>query len=509
MDYDGVGYTGSRNDVQVNPQYNYYTRPDDLRYEGPRPFASASAYTTPPENDGGNDADKNPFQFVLVRHLKESVTEDVFAKGLEKLYRGVDETPGGAIDKSIRRVMLVRDRETNESMCYGFAEYHKQGDAEDAVTKSYKIGDKLTISSKKFSIDYTHSGVFPPAMVGTQEFNDRFTIKMARSQSGGRHKYYDHRYYLSELIVNPEPPSRPSGPPKHSSDFEKNAKKPGVQTLESKSKKRKAPGTTAPRAFQHWQNMQIELHGEEESGKRGEPKQPATGVNAIETPDVMSDVTSLEQTFVYDGTSIACHLCSRTFETREKVILHLNESKLHAKNLKDEAVVKEAYQRLEQNGIDAVSTFQLPSVPAVKPPGMEPIDQPGQYRDRAKERRQEEAKTGPVDKVGFSIKGAASRKKGAGAAGSPSSSDNENSKPAYGKGMGMLQRAGWEEGQGLGSQGGATAPIDQSVYAAGVGLGHEGSKKGDAVEEAERMTRGDGFAERTKEIARRRYEQMR
>ena len=74
----------------------------------------------------------------------------------------------------------------------------------------------------------------------------------------------------------------------------------------------------------------------------------------------------------------------------------------------------------------------------------------------------------------------------------------------------MLQKAGWSAGQGLGAGGGVTAPIDQSLYASGVGLGHESSKKGDAVEEASRMTKNDRgeFLEKTRELARKRYEQM-
>ncbi|KAK3080218.1 hypothetical protein LTS18_002816, partial [Coniosporium uncinatum] len=50
-----------------------------------------------------------------------------------------------------------------------------------------------------------------------------------------------------------------------------------------------------------------------------------------------------------------------------------------------------------------------------------------------------------------------------------------------------------------------------SVYATGVGLGAEGGKVGDAVEEAERRTkegREGEFLRRTKELARKRFEGM-
>ncbi len=55
-----------------------------------------------------------------------------------------------------------------------------------------------------------------------------------------------------------------------------------------------------------------------------------------------------------------------------------------------------------------------------------------------------------------------------------------------------------------------TAPISQDIYVAGVGLGAQGGKLGDAVVEAERNTKGryDDFAERTREGARDRYARL-
>lgn len=96
-------------------------------------------------NDGDSDAapDKEPSQFLLVRGLEASVTEELLAKGVSKLYRpsgAPENAPGnqkkgskvasttgdsnlGAPEGSLRRVLLVRDRRTNESWRYGFAEF--------------------------------------------------------------------------------------------------------------------------------------------------------------------------------------------------------------------------------------------------------------------------------------------------------------------------------------------------------------------------------------------------
>lgn len=107
-------------------------------------------------NNGDNDVatDNTPSQFLLFRGLEASVTEELFAKGVTKLYKpssnnaqgqGQGEGQGqgtssaqkkgakvasttgdsnlGAREGSLRRVLLVRDRKTNESWRYGFAEF--------------------------------------------------------------------------------------------------------------------------------------------------------------------------------------------------------------------------------------------------------------------------------------------------------------------------------------------------------------------------------------------------
>ena len=80
----------------------------------------------------------------MFRGLESSVTEELLAKGVAKLYKPasggndnsansqkkgakVASTTGdanlGAREGSIRRVLLVRDRKSNESWRYGFAEF--------------------------------------------------------------------------------------------------------------------------------------------------------------------------------------------------------------------------------------------------------------------------------------------------------------------------------------------------------------------------------------------------
>lgn len=98
-------------------------------------------------NSGDSDVspDGTPSQFLIVRGLEPTVTEDLFARGVSKLFKPsarqspppsnpskkgntkVQSTTGdanlGAKEGTLRRVLLVRDRHTNDSWRYGFAEF--------------------------------------------------------------------------------------------------------------------------------------------------------------------------------------------------------------------------------------------------------------------------------------------------------------------------------------------------------------------------------------------------
>lgn len=109
--------------------------------------AQLPAKSTNQLDNGASDASPNgtPSQFLLLRGLEPTVTEDLLAKGVAKLYKPsrkplpesknlskkgnakVASTTGdanlGAREGSLRRVLLVRNRKTNESWRYGFAEF--------------------------------------------------------------------------------------------------------------------------------------------------------------------------------------------------------------------------------------------------------------------------------------------------------------------------------------------------------------------------------------------------
>lgn len=477
-------------------------------------------YPVRPANHGEKDSadDNSPNVFLLVRGLKESTSEEIFAKGMEKLYSGFENSSNGATPKSIRRVFRIRDKRTDQRMGHGFVEFHDIKDAIAALTRAREMErnkERLTISSQEFSIAYAHIHVFQTFDFGKPEYNDRFLFWINEKKL----KYNDPKYYPCEFQDNLDNPHTQKSVAEDASDTEKKPKKANRETLENKSKKRKAPGAV-PAYLEYYQRKQAELREDEGDvvSHASEPSEQAlTGVNAIPAADTaMTDAPaeaptlSDQQTFAHESEDrIACYLCNSAFNTRDGVVRHIRESTMHAAYLLDGILLHRAYKRMEAKEVDPDSTIRLP----LEEKSTEPVKEARpQFRDRAAERRQEEAKAGVVQKVGFSIKGKGSKSSAARSNGASSDSEAEKgpAQPSYGKGMGMLQKAGWTAGQGLGAQGseGRAAPIETNVYAAGVGLGHEGSKRGDAAAEAQRATDGNSFLEGTKETFRKRYEAL-
>ena len=476
----------------------------------------------PPANNGDNDvsATGDELPFLLIRGLKANTSETLLSKGLEKLYieqdtasaqaalpsslfpgagaaglaqlaailPAVKSTSSGASLNSLKRVFVIRDCDTEKGLTYGFAEYHSVADARAALAKADSLGDKCTISSKRIDVGYPHMGVFPAVVHGQDSVDSRH---MFQFKDGTFHRYHDPRYYASVLDINAQPPSRPE-----SLFDEEKAKKTkkrvkdstGNGTLDNNTsiKKAKLGNSKTIGIVDQWTKKQAELRGEAPVHER----------SATPESDALPEEPA-QQSYVFEGEKggkqrKVCLLCGTEIPERVTVAMHVLDSKLHAANLLDESKCQKGLQKIvEWAGITPDQTVQV----RVAAP-----EKPKVIRDRAKERREQEAKSGTSEKLKVSLKDV---KKG-GPVGKPAAVE-----PSYGKGMAMLQKAGWKEGQGLGSGSGISAPIEQISYNAGVGLGHEGSKKGDAIEEATRMTKDDGgFLEKTKEVARQRFERM-
>ncbi|KAI0388571.1 hypothetical protein F5Y17DRAFT_474454 [Xylariaceae sp. FL0594] len=465
--------------------------------------------------DGQSDEcpQQTPSQFVVVRGLAPSSSETVLAAGMKKLYIDKEDEPKqpsgmptklkstaptgkvqglGARPGSLVRVFVVREKASEISCNYGFAEFATLEDARGAVAK-YNAQPQFTISSKPVTLAFIHSGVFIPSLYPVPEHDHKFTFAATHNPSL-RLGYWNPSVYTSELLTTDE------------SVCEEKDQKPGQgkqgpdASTSKESKKRKAdkdlaaPGSKkgaiamAPQ-LQLWSNKHAELHGskgaEEESDPLGETA-PVTGPNALGVlPSTLSAANGapLAQSVSYaDVDQMCCLLCRRKFKNEPSLRRHEQDSDLHKANLQDEQLIAKATTDLRALGKEPTSN----------------------YRDRAKERRLVHNQPSRP-KRSLPKKTAATTNKDVGPA------KELAPKAIVSKGAGLLAKMGWSSGEGLGAAGGGrTDIIETMAYTPGVGLGAEGGKLGDAAKEAARATVNNysDFVSKAKDKARERYEKM-
>lgn len=426
------------------------------------------------------------------------MTEEVLARGVAKLNKPagaaaqatpvptkkgvkVASTTGdanlGAKEGTLRRILLVRDRRSNDGWRYGFAEYASIEDAQAALTR-FNSFDRFTIASKQVLVSYIHAGVFVPEL-NPAPSNERFLFTPLGNTSL-KLQYWDRDAYVTELVVSAPESSRTD----NKSVSRNPANSEGLKSTKGadKIKKRKAQpdpsNSSAKKApvshLQFWSNRHAELHGIKKKDDSTAPGSEAS-----------DDSFPPPQSFA-DPNKHCCYLCLRQFNDAAEVNKHERLSELHRQNLKDQSKVAKAKAKLEKHGI-TVQPSQAP-------------EQAMEYRDRARERRKIH---GVVNKKGEQV--------GKKPKTSHASGEDEAPATAKSKGASLLSKMGYTAGQGLGASGGGmTAPIVQDVYVQGAGLGAVGGKLGDAVETADRNTKGDygAWAESVKEGARERYKRL-
>jgi len=198
----------------------------------------------------------------------------------------------------------------------------------------------------------------------------------------------------------------------------------------------------------------MELYGPSESNSTSAPTGPAA---PLRTTGSVGGAPSF-----IDREKKCCYLCERQFKNEQTLLAHERKSELHLANLQKPDLKEKALTKLRE-------TTEKTTGP--------------EYRDRAKERRQQQSKSpGPT------------------------------TTPASSIGQTLLTRMGWSAGQGLGAQGtGRVAAIETQMYAQGVGLGAQGGKIGDAANEANKNTHRDeyrAYVDMVKEKAKERYNSM-
>lgn len=451
---------------------------------------------------GDSDASPNntASQFLIVRGLEPGVTEQLLANGVAKLYKSKDTLPDptsakkrqvastrndkklGANEGSLQRVLLVRDRKSNDSWRYGFAEFSTVEDAQGAMRKFESL-DKFTISSKPVTVSYIHAGVFVPVLQAPGPAYERFVFSPLHNPAI-KLMYWDEAGYVNVLAVAKEKTALELSKERLAAKMSAAVASGGFVKDDGKTKKRKAEKEAAPAPkkvvapqLQFWSNRHAELHGilakEEEN---------VDSTSSKAKQEVRDEDTPPSRSFA-DMNRKCCLLCARQFKTQAEVNKHERASQLHRENMKNESMVAKAIAKLEKAGILQTS---------------EDVDSAA-YRDRAKERRQafnqpkqptmQHSKSGKDKEV----------------------VEVEEDKPVQSKGAALLGKMGWTEGSGLGAQGtGRTEAISTELYAQGVGLGAEGGKVGDAIAEANRSTQGNygAFVQKSRDKAKERYEKM-
>ncbi|KAI0169726.1 hypothetical protein GGR52DRAFT_551197 [Hypoxylon sp. FL1284] len=461
--------------------------------------------------DGKSDEcpQQTPSQFIVVRDLASSVTEPTLASEIKKLYVAKEDEPRqssstnnklkstapigntsglGAKPGSLVRVFMIRNKYSDISCNYGFAEFSTLDDARAAMAK-YSASSQFTIASRPATIAFIHSGVFIPFLHALQEEDRKFTFSATHNPSL-RLVYWNPSVYANEFTIFDENLYEDSV---QSTDQPKNE---ADRATGKDSKKRKAEKELQPPnvkkaiamapQLQMWANKHAELHGPKDVGSGGdatETRAPATGSNAIGGTDLGPPAAAPASFISYaDVDQMCCLLCRRRFKNEPSLRRHEQISDMHKTNLDNEALILKATKDLKDIGKEPVSN----------------------YRDRAKERRMAHNQPSKP-KPHLPRKKSQTTVKDSGAAAEPPA------KPTISKGAGLLAKMGWSTGEGLGAEGGGrTNIIETMAYAPGVGLGAEGGKIGDAAEEAARATKNDyaDFVTKAKDKARERYEKM-
>ncbi|PTB67907.1 hypothetical protein BBK36DRAFT_49751 [Trichoderma citrinoviride] len=452
----------------------------------------------------------------------------------------------GARPGSLHRVFLMRDSVTDESVKYGFAEFWTLQDAVDAMAK-IKLLPSFSVAAAPVIVSHIHLGVFVPEEREITPEMERFSFSPLFNPTL-RVRYRDLRAYPSQKILASEPPGSASAAGEQKGgDQGGNNKKP---------KKRKADdplGATAKKAVPAmaghmalWQKKHEEIHTNEsgttaakqlpvkdpkeapikfafkgasayapgaQANSASPPAQPAQPAppapssappplpppekqNGDKMPAAKPDVQAKDEkpiTPYADREKLQCLLCMRKFKSLDELSRH-GSSQLHAEKLQDEQSVKSALERLSKRGIPLPTQTEAgdDASHATAP----------QYRDRAKERREQwnqPKKPLPV----VADKSAPGPPKDQGKA-----SSAPEKAPARSKGAGMLAKMGWTSGSGLGANAeGRTESIVTHVYRQGVGLGAEGANMGNAqaIGESRTVNNRKDYVDAVNERARERF----
>lgn len=527
---------------------------------------------------GESDAGTTPSQILVFFPLAPSVTEDVLAVGASKLElaekRPAPKPSGegppklkstaptgdgagfGAKPGSLHRVFLMRHRNTDESLKFGFAEFWTVEDALAALDK-FKRLRTFTIASAAVTVSTIHLGVFVPETreilppIEKLSFFPLFNPTI-------RVKYWESSVYPSQKLVTEAAPEQPKAKmDEESVDGVKKSKKRKAEGALPGASKKAAPMMGQMAFWQkkhdeiHEGKKQAELNAQEReqemmarSGERapvkislaggGLPPSGAESRGAIkmslssgavvasvsastaptlaaprkETDDASTPKAEVAQSVAsyVDHEKVCCLLCMMKYKSLDDLNTH-ERSRNHKTAMADEAKVKAAQPRIAARDKRMAKALEEAGGQGGSLTPQDDDSAP-QYRDRAKERRQvfsQPNKPGAPPPGAKSVPRRDDNSKTGGREASPPVA------PLQSKGSAMLAKMGWSSGQGLGAKGeGRTEVIETHAYQEGVGLGAEGGNLGDAAELARRKTTNSyaDYVDTVQDKARQRYSKL-
>ncbi len=300
------------------------------------------------------DPQQTPSQYLVIRDLEGSVTEEVLAKGISKLFlettqpkEPTNSTPNklkstapttstvglGARPGSLRRVFLMRDKKTKETWRYGFAEFATIEDAKAAAAK-FRALPKFTIASKPVAVGFIHTGVFVPCFEAPEGDNPNYSFAPIYN-ANVRLQYWDFRAYPSPLIVSTEPISYDDAPEEAGNSDKTSTpmtKAALIKKLKKDTKDAANKAIAMAPQMQMWAKKAAELHGgtrqpipadtPRDDTARDEPGSGSTPAAGSQHDEPRNPHPSDQYLSYADWDTFSCLLCGWKPPSREVLVQH-------------------------------------------------------------------------------------------------------------------------------------------------------------------------------------------
>ncbi|KAK9893355.1 hypothetical protein P389DRAFT_198925 [Cystobasidium minutum MCA 4210] len=448
-------------------------------------------------NDGSKDMGSTPNNILLLRNLDPLTNEVHLATKLENLDDAARERTAKA--QGPKKIILIKDRESNLSWCFAFAIFPDIDCAKAAlrtILDPVAFPHGFTIQGRLAAVTFARVGCFTKAYAKTTwSFPDE-------GDDGKKQEYLywdDAAYgllYDSPAYKNALATKETEGPKTDDVDVEAFLNSLAGEGAASKSESDVvvAPpainlslaGVLGPagngtkgelawsvlQAIDHpkndiavdinkWNQKKAEVAVPEPTADFASPApsrssvKPEASTDKASSPATTSplstlDTSALDYADLSDVSVPKCLLCQRQFKSLEVLQKHSKQSELHKNNLKDSSKVSAAKEAISKIPSTCTASGAV-----------------SQYRDRAMERRtalgQPDHPVPPSKRQKLLLPSEVSK---------PLVSAPEKEIEETNIGSKLLASMGWTSGSGLGSSAaGIAAPVQAKAFASGAGIG--------------------------------------